>query len=188
MNEFDMITRAMLEQREKEKAKRYKRAKARAKLANWLIPICIVLVAFCTLYVAGIKIVLVSGQSMEPTLYNGNIGVSLISKDVSVIKRFDIVVIKGYGQSGNIIKRVVGLPNEHVEYKDNKLYINGEIVEDVYGFGKTDNFSIQLNENEFYCLGDNRENSADSRTFGAFKYGEISSHKFYTLQSLAKDK
>ena len=110
----------------------------------------------------------VDGRSMNTTLANGEI--LLLNKivyRVSDIKRFDIVVIKE--DDKYIIKRVIGLPGESVEYKDNVLYINGEKVDDPYPSTKTDDFSIQDIGHEkvpgdtYFVMGDNRADSLDSR-------------------------
>ena len=106
----------------------------------------------------------VNGESMYPTLNDGQF--LFARRSNSNLNRFDIVIIET--EDINLIKRVIGMPNEKVEYKDQKLYINGQEVEDNYGNGKTEDFSVTLGENEYYCLGDNRENSADSRVYGAF--------------------
>ena len=95
------------------------------------------------------------------------------------IKRFDIVVVKMDKEL--LIKRVIGLPNEEIKYVDNKLYINGEYIkepflnDDVY----TTNFSLddfklkKIPENCYFVMGDNREVSLDSRTFGCFSKDKI---------------
>lgn len=122
----------------------------------------------------------VNGTSMDPTLKNGEIMIlNKIKYNKNDIKRFDIVVIKM--EKELLIKRVIGLPNEEVKYIDNKLYINNEYVEetflneDVY----TTNFSLRdinlekIPENCYLVLGDNREVSLDSRTFGCFSKDKI---------------
>ena len=117
----------------------------------------------------------VNGTSMDPTLKNGEI---MILNKIKYNKN-DIVVIKM--EKELLIKRVIGLPNEEVKYIDNKLYINNEYVEetflneDVY----TTNFSLsdinleKIPENCYLVLGDNREVSLDSRTFGCFSKDKI---------------
>ena len=70
------------------------------------------------------------------------------------------------------------MPNETIEYKDNKLYVNGEyIAEDFLSDVTTDDLRIVLGEDEYFCLGDNREVSKDSRYYGAFSKNDIDSLK-----------
>lgn len=114
--------------------------------------------------------ILVSGESMLPNLEDGQKVRVIEIDDTTTINRFDIVVAEKE-ENYNIIKRVIGLPNETVEYKDNHLYINGEPVTedfiDLY-LVKTEDFSITLKENEYFLLGDNRNHSTDSRELGPF--------------------
>ena len=110
------------------------------------------------------SIAYVSGESMEPTLHDGQL---LLAEKHTDIDRFDIVIIMT-DECNLIIKRVIGLPGDTVEYKDNKLYINNELVDDPYGDGITEDFSTTVSDNCYYCLGDNRENSSDSRFYGEF--------------------
>ena len=118
----------------------------------------------------------VDGSSMYDTLKNNDFGYSfIISRKIS-INRFDIVVIRlGEEDSSRLlVKRVIGMPNETIEYKDNKLYINGEYMEenflnDVF----TADFKETLGEDEYFCLGDNRPVSRDSRFYGAFSDSQI---------------
>mgnify|MGYP003367157070 FL=1 len=122
----------------------------------------------------------VNGSSMDPTLKNGEIMIlNKIKYNNNDIKRFDIVVIKMDKEL--LIKRVIGLPNEEVKYVDNKLYINNEYVEETFlneGVYTT-NFSLsdinleKIPENCYLVLGDNREVSLDSRTFGCFTKDKI---------------
>ena len=114
----------------------------------------------------------ISGNSMYPTLIDKQI--VKVSK-IKEINRFDIVIAK---KTDNylIVKRVIGLPDEKVEYKDNHLYINDKPVTedfiDLY-LTKTQDFTYTLKDNEFFLLGDNREYSTDSREHGAFKKEEL---------------
>lgn len=130
----------------------------------------IILVILIKRYV--VSPVKVNGTSMMNTLHNGDIMILNNSAYYfDDIKRFDIVVVKENREY--IIKRVIGLPGETVEYRDNKLYINNKLVKDKYGNGETKDFKAQVSKNSYFVLGDNRNNSMDSRTFGAFKKKEI---------------
>ena len=87
----------------------------------------------------------------------------------------------------DIVKRVIGLPGDTLVYRDDKLYINGTYYDEKY-LNKdyiakakikyqtelfTNDFEITLNDDEIFVLGDNRLQSADSRTLGTFKYSDI---------------
>lgn len=110
----------------------------------------------------------VDGPSMDTTLANGQILIlDKMSYRKNDIKRFDIVVIKL--DNKKIIKRVIGLPNEVVEVKDNTIYINGKEINDPYASTDTDDFDmgkiglIKIPGDSYLVMGDNREVSLDSR-------------------------
>lgn len=114
----------------------------------------------------------ISGNSMYPTLKDKQ--VVRVSK-IKEINRFDIVIAKKH-DNYLIVKRVMGLPNEKIEYKNNHLYINDEpITEDFIDLYtvKTEDFTYVLEEDEYFLLGDNREYSTDSREYGAFEKEKI---------------
>ena len=95
----------------------------------------------------------VSGSSMLPNLNNGDFGFSGIITKAFGYNRFDIVVLKKQDSNDKIVKRIIGLPNEYVECIDNQLYINGEYIEQYFIEGVfTEDFKIQLNEDEYYVL------------------------------------
>ena len=122
----------------------------------------------------------VDGTSMSKTLINGDIMIlDIVSYRHNAIKRFDIVVVDDGEEY--IIKRVIGLPGETVEYKDNQLFINGKKVEDKYPYGKTADFKVKVEKDKYYVLGDNRNNSLDSRYFGAFKKNKIIGKTNFTV-------
>lgn len=114
---------------------------------------------------------LVNGSSMEPTLYNNEL--VLINK-IGLnkgIDRCDIVVVKY--ENSTIIKRVIGLPYETVEYINDTLYIDGEIVNTKVDFEYTKDFKLTAGKNEYIVLGDNRNISKDSRIIGPVKERDI---------------
>ena len=114
----------------------------------------------------------VEGTSMVPTLHKNDKGISfVITKNIGV-NRFDIVVVDV--ENKLLVKRVIGMPNEEVEYKDNVLYINGNKYEEDYiKDAVTEDFKVKLSNNEYYCLGDNRDVSKDSRYYGPFNYEDF---------------
>ncbi len=128
---------------------------------------------------------LVIGDSMNPTLYDGdNLIMDKISYRVHEPDRYDIVVFPPRNEpSGeNFIKRVIGLPGETVRIdKEGNIYINGDILtDDTYGMevikepGLAEK-DVYLGFDEYFVLGDNRNNSKDSRfaSVGKVKRSEI---------------
>ena len=112
----------------------------------------------------------VVGSSMYPTLHDGdNLLVDKISYRFTDIERFDIIVFE-YQHEENVyyIKRIIGLPGETVQITDGNIYINGELLEEDYGYEvmESDGLAaepVTLGENEYFVLGDNRNDSTDSR-------------------------
>ncbi len=115
---------------------------------------------------------IVNGDSMDDTLQDGEVViVNLISYRLGKIKRFDVVEVDYYDEY--LVKRVIGLPNEKIEYRDNVLYINGiKKVPNVY-FEETEDFIYETKDEEYFVLGDNRDISKDSRYFGGIKREQI---------------
>lgn len=113
----------------------------------------------------------VSGSSMEPTLSDGdNLIVDKISYRFHDPQRFDIIVFPFLYEKGTYyIKRIIGLPGETVYIDENGvIYIDGEVLEENYGretilsAGRAAQ-PVQLGEDEYFVMGDNRNNSSDSR-------------------------
>ena len=112
----------------------------------------------------------VDGHSMENTLFDGdNLIVDKISYRFTDPKRFDIIVFPyHYKEDTYYIKRIIGLPGETVQIRDGEIYIDGAILEEYYGketmltSGRAAD-QIQLGEDEYFVLGDNRNHSEDSR-------------------------
>ena len=130
---------------------------------------------------------IVDGASMDNTLNDGQL--VFINKFIyrtNNIKRFDIVVVSNKADKDKIIKRVIGLPNESIKYKNNKLYINDELVETNIVFGDTKDFETTTRENEYFVMGDNRPVSKDSRMLGNFTPSDIVGRVKYRLFPFSK--
>ena len=131
--------------------------------------IILVVVLIKTFVVSPIR---VNGASMDPTLNDKDIMLlDEISYRFSDIERFDIVVVKE--EDEYLIKRVIGLPGETVEYKNDKLYIDGKYVKEDFKHKETFDFSTTLGKDEYFIMGDNRTNSTDSRVFGPISRDKI---------------
>ena len=116
----------------------------------------------------------VDGGSMDYTLEHGQL--VLINKfvyKIKDIKRFDVVVLDNKKEGDKIIKRIIALPNETIEYNNNQLYINGKRVEENYEFTDTNDFSYTTRDGEYFVLGDNRVISKDSRILGTFSKEDV---------------
>lgn len=113
----------------------------------------------------------VNGESMENTLSNeDNLIVDKLTYRFSDPKRYDIIVFPfRYADNTFYIKRIIGMPGETVQIdREGNIYINGEILEESYGREVIQNpglaaNTIQLEEDEYFVMGDNRNNSSDSR-------------------------
>ena len=111
------------------------------------------------------------GDSMKPVLQNGDVVlVNRIVYNASRPKRGDIIVFKPKGNENShyYIKRIIGLPGETVEIIENHVYINGEKLKEDYKTTDINDVGIvsekmQLASDEYFVLGDDRENSEDSR-------------------------
>lgn len=112
----------------------------------------------------------VIGTSMTPTLQDGdNLIVEKVTYYFRDPQRYDIIVFP-YPEdpSRHYIKRIIGLPGETVQIIDGYVYINGELLDEHYGNAVMNNAGIAaepitLGEDEYFVLGDNRNNSEDSR-------------------------
>ena len=121
------------------------------------------------------RIIRISGNSMYPTLKDGEM---ITAKKLYFSKNYsknitygDIVITSGFIK---IIKRVVALPGDTVEFKDGGfLYVNGEYspynnVDKTPMSYDENEPKVELKDNEYYLLGDNRDASDDSRVYGPF--------------------
>ena len=147
--------------------------KLKKEIFEWVktIALALVLAAVITSVVAP---TIVSGESMYPTLKNKDyLFINKLSYINKGPKRGDIIVFETdlvddeSGKNKDLVKRVIGLPGEHIVIRDNQVIINDEILEeeyldDVYTDGDID---MIISENHIFTMGDNRPNSGDSRQY-----------------------
>jgi len=148
-----------------------KKSILREILSTGLYLLCILVITYLIITFVGQRTE-VKGSSMYTTLSDGdNLIVDKISYRFTDPKRFDIIVFPfQYEKNTYYIKRIIGLPGETVRIdKDGKIYINDKVLQETYGRevirdpGRAIN-PITLGSDEYFVMGDNRNNSTDSRT------------------------
>lgn len=140
------------------------------ELLGWLVVIIIAVGASYLVITFVGQRTQVSGQSMETTLSDGDqLIVDKISYRFRDPKRYDIVVFPyHYEKNTYYIKRIIGMPGETVQIVDSLVYINGQPLNEHYGNEIIENPGIAeepitLGADEYFVMGDNRNNSQDSR-------------------------
>ncbi|SFO98465.1 signal peptidase I [Halolactibacillus halophilus] len=159
------------------------------KIMNHLMTVLVIVLAVYLIRTFVLMPISIDGDSMEPTLHNQDfLMMERLSYYFDEPERFDIVVFHATKQK-DYIKRIIGLPGETIEYKGNQLYINGSekkeyFLTDLNEY--TNDFTIndiepgrdQIPEGYYLVLGDNRNNSTDSRTIGLVPKDKIIGRAF----------
>lgn len=139
----------------------------------------------------------VKGASMESNFQDGDyLFVDELSYELGSPSRGDVVIFRyPLDQSQFFIKRIIGLPNETVDIKDNKVTIynvqhpQGVILNETYldpGQQTLGTLRIKLDDNDYFVLGDNRLRSSDSRTWGLLNKSLITGKAFIRLWPFSK--
>lgn len=170
---FDADGNAIVKKKKKSKKKQQQREEVNIvkELLSLIIYIgIVVLLCFVIINYVGCRSK-VDGSSMNPTLEDGdNLWVDKLSYVFGSPKRFDVVIFN-YDDETTYVKRVIGLPGETVRIDEGgNIYINGELLKENYGkepilptlLGRASS-DVVLGEDEYFVLGDNRNNSSDSR-------------------------
>ena len=132
----------------------------RLSLALLMVMLCMALTG-CT------SLVRISGNSMSPTLKDGDIVTTAPYASPEDIGRFDVILCRYPGRDALFVKRIVGLPGDTVAITDGCLYVNGVRYEEAYvaedNRDRRDVADTLVPQGCYYVLGDNRRNSNDSR-------------------------
>lgn len=174
-------------------------AKRKKLIASVTVVVAVILLACLTAFLLKTFVfesIPVSGDSMNPTLSGGVYelnddntvkktlakGDTLILDKVAKIKRGDIIVFDKHGEK-NLVKRVIAVAGDTVTIKNGKVYLNGEELVEDYTMGSTyayggpsydeTEITIVVESGHVYCLGDNRENSLDSRSIGTISLDDV---------------
>lgn len=162
------------------------------KIIKEIYPYVVIVVVVVLIRTFIVTPVIVSGDSMNPKLEDGEILlIRKIGYNSKTIKRFDIVVIQK--EKDEIIKRIIGLPGEHISYRNNKLYVNDEPVTEPFYARKTEDFNLEeicscteIPQGKYLVLGDNRPISKDSRMIGLIDEKDIIGSAFVRIWPLPK--
>lgn len=122
--------------------------------------------------------ILIASGSMEPTL-NTKAHCLTINTRLTEVHRGDIVTFKPPHRNAIFVKRVIGLPGETVKFENGKVFIDGKELYEPYVVKDDYNGLIEVPEDEYLLLGDNRPNSEDGRYFGTVKKNKLYSKAIF---------
>lgn len=132
----------------------------------------------------------VSGNSMYPTMHDGDYLITeKITMKIETPKKGDIVVLKNpRNESQDFIKRIIATPGDSIKIEDDTVFINGGAIKENYlpadipthpGAFLTEGNTLKMGPNQYFVLGDNRNHSSDSREWGSVTKEEIVGRAFF---------
>ena len=155
-----------------------KKRKIRIRNISYVLAFVVTLILLLNLYSWAKKkdyIYVITGKSMNPTIQEH--GVCFINHNYTDIKRGDIVIVDKDTEPKDLIKRVTGVPGDHIKFSYGDYYLNDEKNPDVYSEGVPYSFGphseYYIEDDMYFVMGDNRIISYDSRAFGPVRKDEI---------------
>ena len=150
---------------------------------EWVVSIVTALLAVLIIRSFFFTIIRVDGTSMTDTLQNNDrLFVTVLDMKLHGPDRFDVVITHYDDTRKEYVKRVIGLPGDTLEVKSGVLYVNGEAYEEPflspdrivnYSLPQYDFGPIEVPEGSYFVMGDNRDNSRDSRRVGFLSEDKI---------------
>ena len=166
------------------------------EIISWILYLAVIFIAVYLIITFVGQRTAVNGDSMEPTLSNGdNLLMDKLTYHFRDPERFEVIIFPcPTNPEVYYIKRVIGLPGETVQIIDKQVYINGELLEpDIYGATEMAEAGlahepITIGEGEYFVLGDNRLISKDSRydSVGLISRDSIEGRAFFRMYPFDK--
>lgn len=133
-------------------------------IREWLFPIVVAVLLAIMINKFLIFKVDVPTSSMKPTINIGDKFLVTRIYNFENLKRGDIIVFQNNEKNELMVKRLIGVPGDEIDIQGEKLYINGkELIEDYVKYPEKYFGKFKVPEDKYFFLGDNRENSCDSR-------------------------
>lgn len=127
----------------------------------------------------------VDGQSMNPTFNNFDRLVA--SRSTKQLDKGDIVIVESSLLNERIIKRIIGESGDTIEMRNNRLFVNGEELQESYLTEEmigNENFKVTVSDKAYWIMGDNRNKSGDSRMIGEVPIEEITGEVLFKYFSV----
>ena len=174
-NEPKMSPEELEQQEQVEEKEPSKKVDVKKEIISWITNLGVAVLAALLIRTFIFEPIRVDGSSMADTLQDGEVMIVTKPEYLFGDPEFgDIVICKYPGRKENFVKRIMGVPGDEIAIIANTVFRNGEAIEEPYLTPDRNNngftmMPIKLAEGEYFVMGDNRDNSNDSRTMGRGK-------------------